>query len=62
MAESVAAAAQSSVEQEQAQHDDKEEEEAKGRQLLEACQAGDAFERVETLLREGAPAYYQARD
>lgn len=32
----------------------------KGRQLLEACRAGDAA-RVQTLLGGGAPAYYQVR-
>lgn len=46
-------------EEEEEEHDDKEEE-AKGRELLQACQAGDA-ERVQALLREGAPPYYQAR-
>lgn len=47
------------VEQEEEEHDDKEEE-TKGRELLQACQAGDA-ERVQMLLRVGAPPYYQAR-
>lgn len=37
-----------------------QDEETKGRELLAACQAGDA-QRVQALLAEGAPAYYQVR-
>ena len=40
------------------QQDDAEE--IKGMELLRACQAGD-LQRVQALLAEGAPAYYQVR-
>lgn len=41
-------------------HEDEaeDEEELKGRELLVACRAGD-LQRVQALLAEGAPAYYQ---
>jgi hypothetical protein len=58
MADPPAAAAAAAAPTAEVQEQDKEEE-IKGQQLLAACQAGDS-ERVQALLAEGAPAYYQA--
>ena len=44
--------------EQQGQEDEETEEDTKGRELLVACQAGD-LQRVQSLLAEGAPAYYQ---
>lgn len=43
---------------EQQAQEDEDEDETQGRELLVASQAGD-LQRVEALLAEGAPAYYQ---
>lgn len=62
MAESTPpAAAAAAATAAQQKHQDDKEEEVNGRQLLEACQAGDAA-RVQALLGGGAPAYYQVRE